>query len=116
MFFQEIGGACPVLDFLLNTPARVQQHAQARIQLLAERGHTLRRPHADYLEDGIYELHWHEGRAQYRILYCFHGRGLVVLLHALTKEASIPRADLSRAQRRRDLFMGNPDAHTRFFS
>jgi hypothetical protein len=34
----------------------------------------LRRPHADYLEDGIYELRWRNGTVQYRILYFFHGR------------------------------------------
>ncbi len=116
VFYQEPEGTCPVLDFLQMTLQKAQEVAQARIQMLAARGHQLRRPHADYLEDGIYELRWHMGRVQHRILYSFHGRGLVVLLHALTKEGSIPRADLSRARQRKLRFEANPAECTKVFS
>ena len=42
-------------------------------------GHELRRPEADFLRDGIYEL-----------LYFFHGQNVAVLAHGLTKEAEAP--------------------------
>jgi len=42
----------------------------------------------------------------------FHGREVVVLAHALTKEDEIPRADIARAVKRMNLFKMNPNAHT----
>lgn len=116
VLYQEADGTCPVLDFLLRQPVRVQKDAQARISLLGERGHTLRRPHSDNLGAGLWELRWHTGKVQYRILYCFHGRESAVLLHALTKEATISPADLTRAQRRRQRFVAHPGAHTHVLS
>lgn len=112
-YYQEADGACPVREFLQVQPARVRIQAEARVRLLAERGHQLRRPYADYLGNGLYELRWHTGRVQYRILYCFHGRGTAVLLHALTKEGTIPAVFLARTQRRKELFTQNPRLHTK---
>ena len=82
-----------------------------RIQLLTEHGLDLRRPHADYLEDSIYELRAKEGRVQYRILYALVGQE-AVLLHAFSKEGAIPVMELQRAQDRRRAFASNPPAHT----
>ena len=66
-------------------------HCRARIELLGQLGHELRRPAADYLRDEIYELRAKQGHVQYRMLYFFHDRDVVVLAHALTKEDEIPR-------------------------
>lgn len=62
--------------------------------------------------DGIYELRWRNGRVQHRILYFFHGRTAVVLVHALSKEAAIRAADLTRAKQRKANFDDNPTTHT----
>ena len=105
----------PVLDWLkaLKTQDR-QAYAKcvARIRLLTQLGHELRRPLADYLEQGIYELRIRRGRTNYRILYFFQGREIGVLAHAITKEDQIPRADLARAVERRRRFEANPNPHT----
>jgi hypothetical protein len=45
-------------------------------------------------------------------LYFFHGREVVVLTHALTKEDEVPKTDIERATKRRRLFEANPKAHT----
>ena len=42
-------------------------------------GHELRRPEADFLRDGIYELRAALQGINYRVLYFFHGREAVVL-------------------------------------
>lgn len=84
----------------------------ARIELLAQFGHELRRPAADFLRDGIYELRAKQGRVQYRILYFFHGRNVVVLAHGLTKEDLVPPADIKTAVKRRLLFELDPEGHT----
>jgi hypothetical protein len=46
------------------------------------------------------------------MLYFFHGREVVVLAHALTKEDQIAQADIDRAIKRMKLFKANPKAHT----
>ncbi len=83
----------------------------ARIRLLAELGHELRRPHADYLRDGIHELRTRTGRVHYRVLYFFHGRDVAVLAHALTKEGAVPDADIERAIQRRSRYESDPQRH-----
>jgi phage-related protein len=83
----------------------------AKIRRLAAMGHELRRPDADILRDGIYELRVREGRVNYRILYFFHGREAIILAHALTKEKEVPDADIERAIRRKQAFEADPDRH-----
>ncbi len=105
----------PVLDWLKKlrrSDQRAYMSCIASIERLAEFGHELRRPLADFLRDGIYELRVRQGRVNYRILYFFHGRDLAILDHALTKEDKVPPADIERAIRRMRAFKANPAAHT----
>ena len=105
----------PVRDWLMDlrkTNRRVFAKCVARIRVLAQLGHELRRPLADYLEKDIYELRIRQGRVNYRILYFFHGRQVAVLAHALLKEDAIPRADLDRANERKKHFIANPEKHS----
>ena len=114
-FYQEADGEPPVVNWLrelLRTNERAWSNCRARIELLAQSGHELRRPAADYLRDGIYELRAKQGRAQYRLLYFFHGRRVAILAHSLTKEDKVPNADIERAIKRKRLFESNPEAHT----
>ena len=79
---------------------------------MAQTGHELRRPAADYLRDGIYELRAKQGHVQYRLLYFFRGRQVAILAHSLTKEDKIPAVDIERAIKRKKLFEANPKQHT----
>ena len=79
---------------------------------MREFGHELRRPAADMLRDGIYELRAKKGHVQYRLLYFFHGRNIAILAHGLTKEDRVPPMDIERAIKRKKLFEANPKAHT----
>jgi len=83
----------------------------ARIRMLSQLGHELRRPLADYLDQGIYELRIRRGRVNYRILYFFYRQEASVLAHAITKEDQISRRDLDRAVERKRIFEANPDQH-----
>ena len=114
VFFQEADGRAPVREWLRDLRrSDVQAHAKcvARVERLAELGHELRRPEADYLRDGIYELRAKKGHVNYRILYFFHGRHCVVLAHALTKEDAVPAIDIQRAATRKLLVEKDPKAH-----
>ena len=74
-------------------------------------GHELRRPHADMLRDGIYELRARRGHVNYRMLYFFHGRDVAVVAHGLIKEKAVPPADIERAIERKRRYEQNPEKH-----
>lgn len=99
------------MDWLRRLEPRVQAKLVVRIELLEERGHELRRPLADFLRDGVYELRARVGTVHYRILYFFEG-GDAVLCHGLTKEEAIPDGDIDIVLERRAIFKTNPGKHT----
>ena len=111
IFFAESDGSCPVLEWLDGLQRKAQDKCIVRIERLTELGHELRRPEADMLRDGIYELRASYQRVHYRILYFFH-EGSAVLAHGLIKETSVPDTDVERARRRKAAFVTDPDAHT----
>jgi len=84
----------------------------AKIKHLEDRGHELKRPEADYLEDDIYALRVKKGHIHYRILYFFHRQNVAILCHALTKERAIPPANLACAKARKTAFEKEPATHT----
>jgi phage-related protein len=100
------------LKDLRTSNAKAYAKCVVRIRRLVELGHELRRPEADLLRDGIYELRARLGTVNYRILYFFHGRNVAVLAHAITKENEIPVVEINRAVGRKRLFIASPAAHT----
>jgi hypothetical protein len=115
VFFQEAPGNAPVVDWLRELRRRekkVYAKCVAAIERLAALGHELRRPLADHLRDGIYELRPKSGHVNYRILYFFHGRHVAVLANGLTKEREVPSAEIDRVIGRQRMFERNPNGHT----
>ncbi len=115
LFYREAPADVPVLAWLLDLrkeDRRAYAKCVARIRRLEQDGHELRRPEADYLRDGIYELRVRRGRVNYRLLYFFHGQNVAILGHALTKEDAIPRPEIDRVIRRREKFLRAPKAHS----
>jgi len=113
-FYQEAEGEVPVLDWLSDLSrknSRAAEKCEAAIERLAELGHELRRPTADLLRDGIYELRVRVGRVNYRVLYFFHGRNVAILAHGLTKEKEVPKSDINRAIERKKRFENDPENH-----
>ena len=100
------------LQELKETNEKAWANCRVRIEQLAASGHELRRPAADFLRDGIYELRAKQGHVQYRILYFFHSRNVAILAHSLTKEDEIPDVDIDRAIARKKLFAANPKDHS----
>ncbi len=79
---------------------------------LEAKGHELRRPAADFLRDGIYELRPSHRGVNYRILYFFVGKNVVIVSHGLQKESEVPAVDIDRALERKKRFEEDPVAHT----
>ena len=90
LFDRSTSGKSPVLDWLKQLKEK-DSHGFAKcvalIRRLAQEGHELRRPVADFLEDGVYELRARRGPVNYRLHYFFHGQNVAVLAHALSKKA-----------------------------
>ena len=114
-FYQDESGAVPVLEWLrtlLKQDRKGYANCVARIQLLASTGYELRRPAADYLEDGIYELRAKHVRVQYRILYFFYGQNVAILAHSIIKDTDqVPKVEIERAIKRKQLFEINPELY-----
>ena len=115
LFFQDTDGVAPVWEWLKDLRAgnpKAYAKCVVRIRRLVELGHELRRPEADFLRDGIYELRARLGTVNYRMLYFFHGRNVAVLAHAITKENEIAVDEINRAVERKRAFVASPIAHT----
>jgi len=86
-------GESPVRTYLSVLQDRDKVEAFALIQLLSERGNTLRLPHSRSLGEGLNEL---RGK-QVRIFYVFRPQRRIVLLDGMVKKRdNIPAAVLKR--------------------
>ena len=111
VFFRDEKDRCPLLEWLDELPAKVQDKCIVKIERLQELGHELRRPEADFLRDGIYELRISFQSVNYRILYFFHQQ-TAVISHGLTKEKEVPEREIEVAIRHRELFEMAPAKYT----
>lgn len=115
VFFYQEDNSVPMADWLEEVARRdrkVLRKLFGLIQMLKTYGHELHRPYADFLRDGIYELRIPFRHVQYRILYFFHGRNVVILTHGLMKEGQVPDWEINRAIERKEKFEADPAEHT----
>jgi phage-related protein len=90
-YFVDKDGAKPVKEFIHFLTQKEQAKVYAYITELKKQGNNLRRPMADYLEDGIYELRPKDNR----IFYFFYLRNRAILVHAIKKHVKkVPENDL----------------------
>lgn len=99
-------------DWLAGLSAKARAKCAVYLARLEFEGHELRRPVADYLRDGIYELRPSLAGVQYRILYFFQGREAVVASHGLIKEQKVASIEIERAVQRMERFKADPVRHT----
>jgi len=111
VYFRDEDGSVPVLEFMNGMPKRERAKLIARFERLEQLGHELRRPEAEYLRDGIFELRMKYGHVNYRVLYFFHGGAVAVLAAGLTKERIVPPAEIERAMVRRAKYAKDPQKY-----
>jgi len=76
----------PVLEWYKKVNQLIQVEFTAMIELLAEQGHKLQRPHSAPLRDKINELRIITSRGQFRILYFYHNKEAIIMTHAIAKK------------------------------
>lgn len=112
VIYCETSGSAPFLTWFETLPQKVQDKIVVRLERLKELGHELRRPETDYLRDDIYELRIKAQSINYRVLYFFHGKQLVVLSHGFSKDqAKVPESEMKLAIQRRTRFQQSPNSH-----
>ena len=100
------------LDELEENEPGAYKKCLAKILLLADKGNELRRPNADMLRNGVYELRAKAGTVNYRILYFFCGSNVACLSHGLTKESAVPDSEIDDAIRRKKLVAKDTERYT----
>lgn len=114
--FRDAKGTVPVMDWLDGvTDDKLLAKAIAAIKRLASLGYELRRPTADFLRDGIFELRFRKNKVHYRILYFFSGKGICVLSHVITKEGKVDSAEIDRAIEKMKRVEQDSDKYTASF-
>jgi phage-related protein len=112
--YQDDDGTVPVLDWLQDlqrTNVAAFNKCLFLLNLLEEHGRDLRRPRADILRDGVYELRTQVRNVNFRILYGFVGKDVALVAHGLTKLKKVPDHDIDLAAERLARFRANPDKH-----
>jgi len=112
--FRDDDGTVPFLEWLALFEARnrkVYEKCRAYVTRLRDQGHELRRPTADILRDGIYELRFNYLGVNYRILYGFVGKDVVLVSHGITKEKRVPGKEIDLAVERLAKYRSNPDKY-----
>ncbi len=114
-FFKTKSGDVPVFKWLDEIKIQDKKTASkcfAAIESLKTFGYELRRPHADYLRDGIYELRISLQGNQYRLLYFYFGKNIVIVVHGLIKKQKVPKKDIELAINRKTQYESSPNEHT----
>jgi phage-related protein len=94
-------GDSPIDEFLDGLDKKSRAKVAAHLSLLEEEGPNLKRPYADVVRGKIRELRIQFSSNQYRILYFFHLRNQIVMVHAFSKKSpQLKEKDLELAEKR----------------
>jgi hypothetical protein len=110
IFYQE-RGSCPAWEWLAELVPDARSKCLLALRSLARSGPALRRPRADRVLPGMYELRIKHRGLNLRLLYFFHRRTVVVIVGGFAKQQSrIPLQELRAAVDRRTRFESDPVA------
>lgn len=86
------------MEFLEFSGAKVEAKFAKLLKILSYEGPNLKRPYADSLRDGVRELRVMFGSNQYRGLYFFFHKDVIVVTHGFMKKTdAVPAAEIERA-------------------
>lgn len=100
ILYEDEKGISPVGEYIKKLTEKQQNKILAYIDRLVDLGFNLKRPTADSLGEGsgLYELR----PDRHRILYFFHKRTQIILLHAFLKRTeAIPQKEITIALKRK---------------
>jgi len=98
LFYEREIGGCPTREFLSSLPLKVRAKISKWIEKLEEYGPDLPRPYADIVRGKIRELRIVFSSTQYRLLYFFHGKYIIITHGFIKKTDKVPDIELEKAQ------------------
>ncbi len=102
-YFEKIDGTRPAEEFILAQDVKTRAKILRTLQILSERGNSLREPYSKELEDGILEIRSKVGTDIARILYFFViGRKIILTNGFIKKTQKTPRKEISLAKKYRE--------------
>ena len=101
-FYNTQNGKEPVSDFLDSLDYKMRAKLVSLLELLEEKGTSLRMPYSSYLEDGIFELRCIQGNNITRVLYLFYIDKQIIITNGFIKKTQkTPRKEIELAKSRR---------------
>ena len=105
IFFVTSTDRSPTDIFLDGLQPKIKAKVEKWIQKLEEHGPNLPRPYADIVRGKIRELRIKFGSNQYRLLYFFYGK-IIVITHGFPKKTdAVPPNEISQAERYMNEFL-----------
>ena len=99
IFYEDRRGRCPTDEFLDGLLLKVRAKAEKWMEKLEEEGPDLPRPYADSVRGKIRELRVSFASNEYRFLYFFFGRRIIITHGFLKKTRQIPTGETRKAER-----------------
>ena len=98
-FYRDRKGRCFPIEFLNEFQTKIRAKLAKWIEKLEKEGPNLPRPYADIVRGKIRELRVSFGSNEYRFLYFFFGKRIIITHGFLKKTDRIPEGEIERAER-----------------
>ena len=110
-FYDTEDGRTPTQEFLDSLEPEMNAKMVGLMEILEEKGYSLREPYSAPLEDGIFELRAIQGSNISRALFFFYVEGRIVITHGFIKKTQkTPRAQIELAKKYRADFLRRQQA------
>lgn len=102
-FYEDAKGSSPAYDFVMGLEnKKLQAKIVGSLEVLAEKGNSLREPCSKHLDDGIFELRCKVASDIARLLYFFDKGRIVVVTNGFVKKTQkTPAKEIRLAKARR---------------
>ncbi len=98
-FYGDEREKCSTVEFLNKLQTKVRAKVVKWIEKLEKEGPNLSRPYADIVRGKIRELRVGFGSNEYRFLYFFFGRKIIITHGFLKKTDKVPEGEIEMAER-----------------
>jgi phage-related protein len=97
-YYQTSSGKCPAQEFIDSLEIKMQAKAIAELELLEERGNTLREPYSKPIQEGLFELRIKFASNISRVFYFFFtGRKIILTNGFVKKTQKTPTREIKKA-------------------
>ena len=101
-YFEKEDGTYPAEEFILSQDVKMRANLFRLLELLEEKGNTLREPYSKSLDDGIFEIRAKQGNNITRVLYFFYVGNKIILTNGFVKKSQkTPPSEIALAKKYR---------------